>query len=169
MNVVVGAVFGPGGERCHHVLRECWQSCSYKFSLELISRGQVPQQAYRVFTDRIKDFSLLKLLRDPESSMSTEPACDLFLGLSRIRLLQELQSLPNPTTVLNLHLVVMVLEHNVSQGSGSSLAHGRTGAAQQGHQQRDTPQLEYLTQRQDVTIQGVVGGGQLPHRLPKCV
>lgn len=72
------------------------------------------------------------------------PTSDLFLGLSRICLLQELQGLGYATAVLNLHLVILVLENQVPQSPSSSQAHSRVRTPQQSHENRDTFQLQNL-------------------------
>lgn len=67
------------------------------------------------------------------------PTSDLFLCLGGVGFLQQLQGLSNAATLLNLLLVRLMLEHQVPQGSGGSLAHCRVGAAQQGHQCGNPP------------------------------
>lgn len=44
--VVVGAAVWPAGEWHHHIVSQGGQRCSYKFPLQLIGGGQVPQQAF---------------------------------------------------------------------------------------------------------------------------
>lgn len=73
--------------------------------------------------------------------------CDLLLSLSRISFLQQLQGLSNSSAVLNLHLVALMLKHQIPQSSGSSLVHCRIGAPQQGNKSRNTLQLGNLWQR----------------------
>lgn len=46
MNVVVGAVVWPAGERYHHILCQGRKSSSHEFSFQFIGRWQVPEQAF---------------------------------------------------------------------------------------------------------------------------
>lgn len=48
-----------------------------------------------------------------------------------------MQGFSYTTTVLNLQLVIMVLEHQVPQGPSRGLAHPRVRTLQQRHESRD--------------------------------